>query len=329
MASTRIVIAGASSLLGAELKSLLEESRFAAADFRLVDEELSAGTLTEAAGEATVIQPVEADSFNRANIIFFTGSAPFTRTNIELARRSGAIVVDLSGETLSEPSTVAWFSNLDQLQLKSTAAVQKSFAVPSPAAIAAGSLSLALAKFTPEHFTLVALQSASESGRKGIEELEQQTSHLLSFQSIGSPHFDTQVGFNLLDRFGPQSRENLASSRDRLRRELAAILGPSTKIPAVQLIQAPVFYGLAFTLAAKFASPTDTTQLSAAAKSAGFVINPDSGPSNLSVAGESFIQLASPELDPCSPKLWWFFGAADNIRLPAHNAVKLAEKLLA
>jgi len=30
-------IAGASSLLGAELKSLLEESRFAAADFRLLE----------------------------------------------------------------------------------------------------------------------------------------------------------------------------------------------------------------------------------------------------------------------------------------------------
>ena len=72
MASPRIVIAGASSLLGAELKSLLEESRFAASDFGLVDEDLSVGTLTEAAGEAAVIQPVEEDSFNRANLIFFT-----------------------------------------------------------------------------------------------------------------------------------------------------------------------------------------------------------------------------------------------------------------
>jgi aspartate-semialdehyde dehydrogenase len=90
MASTRIVIAGASSLLGAELKSLLEESRFGAADLRLVDEELSAGTLTEAAGEAAVIQPVEEDSFNRANLIFFTGSAAFSKANFAAARRSGS-----------------------------------------------------------------------------------------------------------------------------------------------------------------------------------------------------------------------------------------------
>ena len=75
--SHRIVIAGASSLLGAELKSLLEESRFAASDFRLLDEEMAAGTLTEAGGEAAVIQAVEEGSFDCARFVFFTGSAQF------------------------------------------------------------------------------------------------------------------------------------------------------------------------------------------------------------------------------------------------------------
>ena len=60
--SHRIVIAGASSLLGAELKSLLEESRFASWDFRLVDEVAAVGTLTEAGGEPAVILPVEEGS---------------------------------------------------------------------------------------------------------------------------------------------------------------------------------------------------------------------------------------------------------------------------
>jgi len=330
MAPTRIVIAGASSLLGAELKSLLEESRFAASDFRLVDEDLSVGTLTEAAGEPAVIRPVEEDSFNRANLIFLSGSAQFTGTNLDLALRSGAIVIDLSGETILQSSAAIWFTNLELLQPASAPATQKMFAVPSAPAIAAATLSLALTKFAPEHLTLVALQSASESGRKGIEELELQTSQLLSFQPVGSPIFDTQVGFNLLDRFGPQSKESLTSARDRLRREIAAIVGPgaTAKIPAVQLIQAPVFYGLAFTLAAKLTMPADAAQLSAAAKSAGLLLNADPAPSNLSVAGESFIQIAVPEPDASIPDLWWFFGAADNIRLPAFNAVKPAEKLL-
>ena len=44
-------------------------------------------------------------------------------------------------------------------------------------------------------------------------------------------------------------------------------------------------------------------------------------------AGETSIQLAKPETDPNAPGTWWFWGAADNIRLPAANAVKLAEML--
>lgn len=71
--SNRIVIAGASSLLGAELKSLLEESRFAGREFRLVDEEILAGTLTEAGGEPAVIQPVEEGSFDKARLVFLRG----------------------------------------------------------------------------------------------------------------------------------------------------------------------------------------------------------------------------------------------------------------
>src|SRR5258708_9526588 len=95
--SHRIVIAGASSLLGAELKSLLEESKFAGWDLRLVDEEVAAGKLTEAAGEPAVIQPVEEGSFEKARFVFFTGSPQFTRANLLAAPQANAPVLDLFG----------------------------------------------------------------------------------------------------------------------------------------------------------------------------------------------------------------------------------------
>jgi aspartate-semialdehyde dehydrogenase len=329
MASTRIVIAGASSLLGAELKSLLEESRFAAADFRLVDEELVAGTLTEAAGEAAIIQPVEEDSFDRADVVFFTGSAAFTKANLVLAQRSGAITIDLSGALKSDSGTIAWFTNLELLQPTKIPTEGKVFTIPSAAAIAVCSLSLGLSKFNPVYLSFVAFQPVSESGKQGIEELEQQTSQLLSFQSVGSAVFDAQVGFNVLDRFGPQSKASLVAARERLRAEVSSILGASSGVLALQLLHAPVFYGVGFTLSAKFTAAIDLEQLLAAVKSAGFHVMKDSAPSNVSAAGESFIQLAAPEEESLAQDTCWFWGAADNIRLPAYNAVKLAEKLLA
>src|SRR5712692_10274752 len=100
MESLKIVIAGASSLLGVELREQLEASRFAAVDFRLVEEELAAGTLTKMRGEAAVIQAVDEDSFAGARFVFFAGSDDFTRANLEAARRGAGTVIDLSGGTL-------------------------------------------------------------------------------------------------------------------------------------------------------------------------------------------------------------------------------------
>src|SRR5690349_18557025 len=114
--SNRIVIAGASSLLGAELKSLLEESRFAGWDFRLLDEEEVAGTLTEAGGEPAVIQPVEEGSFEKARFVFFTGSPRFTKVNLAAAKRSAAKIVDLSGSLACEGGATIWLPKLDELR---------------------------------------------------------------------------------------------------------------------------------------------------------------------------------------------------------------------
>jgi aspartate-semialdehyde dehydrogenase len=326
--SHRIVIAGASSLLGAELKSLLEESRFAAADFRLLDEELAAGTLTEAGGEAAVIQAVEEGSFDRARFVFFTGSADFTRANLPAARHAGAQLIDLSGALAQQPGAAAWFPGLDALRAQVSPTDAPAYAIPSAAATAASALSLGLTAIGLRRLVFLCFQPASEAGRAGIEELESQTSQLLSFQSVGKPVFDTQVAFTMLDRFGSASSQSLAAVRERLRAETRASLAGKALLPALQVVHAPLFYGTTFGACAELEPKADAYLVSKACKNAGFALMDEGeGPSNVSAAGESVIQLAVPEVDPGHAGTWWFWGAADNIRLPAWNAVKLAEKL--
>ena len=327
--SNRIVIAGASSLLGAELRSLLEESRFAGAEFRLVDEEIAAGTLTEAGGEPALIRPVEEGTFDRAGKVFFTGSAEFTRANLAAARASGAKTIDLSGATAIDAGTVCWFPKLDSLHGRKFPSDAEVYAIPSAAGTVAASLSLGLFKIGGANLAVNCFQSVSEAGRAGIEELESQTGQLLSFQGMGQPVFDTQIAFNLLDRFGPASKQKLSAVRERLRAETKACVGNQEVMPALQVIHAPVFYGTAFSACAELAPGTKVEQVVAVCEWAGFVIQPEgeSGPNNVSVAGEKVAHLAMPEEDPARPGAWWFWGAADNIRMPAANAVKLAEML--
>ncbi len=330
--SHRIVIAGASSLLGAELKSLLEESKFAGWDLRLVDEEVAAGTLTEAGGEPAVIQPVEEGSFDRARLIFFTGSTEFSRANLKEAAQTGAKVIDLSGAALEDADdtpVVAWFPKLDSLRGEVSPLNGKLFGVPSAAATATSALALALSKLGLIRMSVVHYHPVSEAGRAGIEELEAQTGKLLSFQPFGQPVFDTQVAFNMLDRFGAGSRQKLRSSVQRIRAEVGACVSKKAALPALQVLHAPVFYGATFSVCADV-DVLDGQKIVEVCREAGFVIVPegDAGPSNVSVAAENSIFLAQPQNDPSNSSTFWFWGAADNIRLPAWNAVKLAERLM-
>jgi len=325
--SQRIVIAGASSLLGAELKSLLEESRFAGWDFSLLDEEIAAGTLTEAAGEPAVIQPVEEGSFSRANLVFFTGSEAFAQRNLPAARESGATVIDLSGAALNIQGAQAWFA-IDGAG--DSADKNKTFyAVPSAPGLATARLFGALGRVDLSRLALIFLRPVSEAGRPGIEELEAQTTQLLSFQSTGQPVFDAQVAFNLLDRYGAASRENLQFVRARIRREVSAAVGDNPVRPSIQVLHAPVFYGYTFVATAELDSQPSQDALAEICRKSGFTIDSDaSSPlGNLNASGDSAIHLALPESDPAQPGAWWFWGAADNIRLPAAAAIKLAEKL--
>src|SRR5260221_2432754 len=143
----RIVIAGASSLLGAELKSLLEESRFAGWDLRLVDEGVAAGTLTEAGGEPAVILPVEEGSFDRARFVFFTGSFDFTLANFEMAHRTGAVIVDLSGHSMGFANAFVWYAGIEKLRKQTLPAKPQLAAVSSEASEVIVRLSLRLQAF--------------------------------------------------------------------------------------------------------------------------------------------------------------------------------------
>ncbi len=64
-------------------------------------------------------------------------------------------------------------------------------------------------------------------------------------------------------------------------------------------------------------------------KEAGFAVVPsqEAGPSNVSVAGDAALYLSEPRPDTGRENCWWFWGAGDNLRVPAASGVKLAEWL--
>lgn len=325
----RVALVGASSLRGKELKQLLEDRNFPTGDIRLVDDE-AVGTLTEAGGEATFIRALEEDAFEGAHFAFFAGDAAVTKNAWPLAHKAGATVIDLSGVLCDVPTAVPWIPSLDAVLTPPRPIAGRLFWSPGVAAQMACAVAASLAAFEPARLVLIFFQPVSERGQAGVDELESQTVNLLSFQPAPQELYDAQVAFNLLSRFGDASRERLADVRLNIARDVDRYLAGRAPRPAIQMIQAPVFYASAFTGYAEFAAPRNVDDLHAALKRAGVRVSEPGEPplSNISVAGESQIMLAPIEPDPLLPDVFWFWGAADNLRAGAANAIAIAEKLL-
>ena len=155
---------------------------------------------------------------------------------------------------------------------------------------------------------------------------------VLSFREIAKPIFDAQVAFNLLTGYGPASKPpGLSDTRSAIAREVAAYLAGRIPVPAIQLVQAPVFYGYAFAGYAQLRSTGSHEGLQERFAKLGIKIAglDESGPTNVSVADEDEIHLARIEPDPNVAGGVWLWGAADGLRLEATNAVRIAEDLFA
>ena len=331
----RIAIVGASSLRGKELKQLIEDGSFAASELILLDTTVPAGTLTEASGEPAFFKPMEPESFLGARFVFFAGSSQEAASNWQLALQSGAEIIDLTG-ALEVSGAAPWIPDLDTLLAPPEPNSQRPhkaglYSSPAPAVLIACRLAAALSKLAPARLAVVFFPPASEHEQAGVDELEKQTADLLLLRPITQPVFEAQVAFNLLAGYGSASRPSIGEMQADISRRVAEYLGNRISAPALQLIQAPVFYGYAFAAFADFSSRVELDAVDSALAGAGMhvVEKGEEKPSNVSVAGEAKIQVARAERDPAVSSGTWLWGAADNLRLSASNALRIVEELLA
>jgi aspartate-semialdehyde dehydrogenase len=326
----KIAIAGASSLLGRELKDAVSESPLAGASFALLDEEDAQGQLDQVGDEVTFIQAISAEAFNRADFTFFCGSESLTLRYWRQALHAGSTVLDLSGALDQESGVLIrapWLGTEDSAVDLFTPAI-----VPAhPAVITLALLLDRLRQAAPIRFAAATvLQPASEFGRAAMDELHQQTVSLLSFQSLPRAVYDAQAAYNLLSGLGESAKVNLAAVESRIRRQFRAVTAGRGPELGFQVIQAPVFHGYAFSIAVELERPVEIVALEEAlsGEHVDLVLEDTDSPSNLAATGQNdiLVRIRSerPARGASSVSRLWLWAAMDNLRLSAQNAVQCA-----
>ncbi len=326
----KIAIAGASSLVGRELKEILSDSPLAASNFALLDEEEAQGQLDQVGDEVTFIQAIAADAFDRADFTFFCGAEDLTRRHWRTALRAGSTVLDLTGALDQENGVVIrapWLGT-------EAAAVDLFTPAVAPAHPAALSLALLMDRLqqaSPVRFAAATvLLPASELGRAAMDELHQQTVSLLSFQSLPRAVYDAQVAYNMLGGLGEAARFNLGATEARIHRHYQSLTGVRGPHLAIQVLHAPVFHGHTFLIAVELERSLEIAAIeeTLSGEHVDLILEETDSPSNLAATGQNDVLVRlrpQPGLrNPAQISRLWLWAASDNLRIHAQNAVACA-----
>jgi aspartate-semialdehyde dehydrogenase len=341
-------VVGASSLLGKELLAVLKERKFPVA--RLVTAEddeaepdLPVVDLREGFQPAIAEENLAEKDFD---VVFVAeplrapgkksgdgaASSLFLRSPDQLARASRCTVIDLSDGLAGQPGGVVRIPFLERAARgDSDREPPSAFNIsPHPAAIVLGALLLRLAaRFTLSTAVAEVFLPASEIGPQAVDELQRQTSSLLTFQKIPQAVFGRQLAFNLLPRFGRARTKGttLEGIEGRIHRQLGAYLGERAVPPAVRVFQAPVFHSLAISLYVETREPArvEVLQQALLGERLALTRGREPAPSPADSSGSADILLDAVARDASRANGAWLWAVADNLRLAAVNATEIAE----
>ncbi len=332
----KIALLGAASLKGKELKDLLEERNFPSSEITLLDDEELLGQLEAVGDEPTFIQTVVRSSFEKVDLAFFACDEAFTRKHWRQAQAAGCTIVDLSYALETDAGLAVrspWMDKELEAQIKPL-----QFDLETTAVVTADPAAVVLALLMQRAQSTGAVRRAvatvfepvSEQGKKGMDELHQQTLNLLSFQPLPKEVFDVQVAFNMLQHYGEEAKVRLDATEARILRHFKGITRSRLEMPSLQVLHAPTFHGHTVSLYFEFDRKMSLENFSDALKGEHVtLVGPEEdSPSNVSAAGQEVI-LVSLRADAGRENGIWVWAAADNLKIAAITATECAAALVA
>ena len=324
-----VAIVGGESLLGKEIRELLESSGLPAS-VSLIASDDSDGSNIIALGreEPVVISSLQVADLATARIAVLAGSRESSRKAFERmqAVNPTAVVIDLTGGLEDVPTA----------QLRAPMIEPPNYSAAGPIQVIAHPAAIALALFLTQlrnagaiHRAVVNIfEPVSERGQAGIDELQKQTVGLLSLKPLAKDVYDAQVSFNMLIQYGSDSPHSMEEIELKIDRHLATLLAAAGALtmPSIRLIQAPVFHGYSMSVWTEFEEDPGRKAIVEALASPKIDLraNDEEPPTNVGVAGQTGITVGAITEDRTHPRAHWFWLVADNLRIAAENAVEVA-----
>jgi len=329
----RVAVVGATGAVGETMLEILAERKFPVAELIPLASSRSAGSTVEFAGAAYVVQDLATFDPAGVDIALFSAGGD---TSLEYAPRfaeAGCYVVDNSSAWRMHEDVALVVPEVNPEAL-SLARVNRIIANPNCSTIQMVVALKPLHDAVPiERVVVSTYQAVSGAGRKAMDELADQTRHLLNGQPYDVEVFPARIAFNVIPQIDSFMDDGYTKEERKMMDETRKILGADIAVTATT-VRVPVFYGHSESVNVTFAAAMDAdTARSLLAEAEGVCVVDDPGnedyPLASEAAGSDPVWVGRIRNDNSFKNSLHLWVVADNVRKGAAlNAVQIAELLV-
>jgi len=329
----RVAVVGATGAVGETMLEILAERKFPVAELIPLASSRSAGSTVEFAGDAYVVQDLATFDPAGVDIALFSAGGD---TSLEYAPRfaeAGCYVVDNSSAWRMHDDVALVVPEVNPEAL-SQARVNRIIANPNCSTIQMVVALKPLHDAVPiERVVVSTYQAVSGAGRKAMDELADQTRHLLNGQPYDVEVFPARIAFNVIPQIDSFMDDGYTKEERKMMDETRKIMGADIAVTATT-VRVPVFYGHSESVNVTFAAAMDAdTARSLLAEADGICVVDDPGnedyPLASEAAGSDPVWVGRIRNDNSFKNSLHLWVVADNVRKGAAlNAVQIAELLV-
>ncbi len=327
-----VAVAGATGLVGREMIEILEERDFPVGELVMLASERSEGERVAFKGKNVLVRRLARDSFKDVDIALFSAGAERSLEFAPAAVKSGAIVIDNSSAFRMDPKVPLIVPEINAHAVEGHSGV---IANPNCSTIA---MVLVLKpihdKAKIKRVVVTTFQSVSGTGKKGMDELAQQTVALLNFKDVETKVYPHQIAFNCLPHIDAFLDNGYTKEEMKMVNETRKIMEDDSLGVTATTVRVPVFRCHAESVNIETETKISANEVRAVLAAApGIIVFDDPKkkiyPLAMDVVGKDEVYVGRIREDESLPNGINLWLVSDNLRKGAAlNAVQIAELLI-
>ncbi len=333
MRNYHVAVVGATGAVGNEMIGVLEERNFPVGKLTLLASERSIGKRLDFRGESYPVQVLKEDSFKGVEIGLFSAGGGISQKFAPIAAEAGCVVIDNTSAFRMDPEVPLVVPEVNPADIGD---YRKKGVIANPNC----STIQMVVILKPIHdrarirrVVVSTYQAVSGTGKKAMQELEDQTRNILNFREPEIKVYPHQIAFNCLPHIDVFLENGYTREEMKMVNETKKIMGDYSIAVTATTVRVPVFRGHSESVNVeterKITVP-EVRRLMEAAPGVKLVDDPAGNvyPLAIDAAGkdETFVgRIREDESIPNGINLWV---VSDNLRKGAAlNAVQIAEVL--